>query len=75
MLTQGLLKLSEKDKLQFLPRVEWVVGRELVLLLEGKGDAGVFGGRCKEPLVDVLTHFLQVMHRLFQGTCPVIEER
>jgi len=75
MLTQGFLKLSKKDQLQFFPRIERVLDRQLVLLLEGERNANVFGSRCEETLVDVLTHFLQVMHRLFQRTRPVIEER
>jgi hypothetical protein len=62
VLTQGLLKLSKKDQLEFLPRIEWVLRRQLVLLLEGKGDAGVFGCRCEETLVDVLAHLLQMVH-------------
>jgi hypothetical protein len=62
VLTQGLLKLSKKDQLEFLPRIEGVLRRQPVLLLEGKGDAGVFGCRCEETLVDVLAHFLQMVH-------------
>lgn len=75
VLAQGLLKLSKKDQLEFLPRIERVLRRQLVLLLEGKGDAGVFGCRCEETLVDVLAHLLQMVHWLFQRTRPVIEER
>ena len=65
VLTQGLLKLSKKDQLEFLPRIEGVLRRQPVLLLEGKGDAGVFGCRCEKTLVDVLAHFLQMVHWLF----------
>ena len=75
MLTHGFLKLSQKDQLQFLPWIERVLGRQLVILLEGERNAGVFSGRCEETLVDVLAHLLQMVHWLFQRTRPVIEER